>query len=162
MKKLLNVDLLELSSFFSKMRKIYRVDLDVKPDLMKPLNFDPYNFMVNSYGKKFRNVLWLFSEAAHEKAKRILYDYLPFAPNNHYAVKVKNFTYEGNIVCAGLLMVQDFRKALRKEIDKFSEQDTNIDLLVLPKAAFDRFGDDLTGENYSKLSDEFDIPVWLG
>ena len=89
-------------------------------------------------------------------------DYQPFVPNNHYAVNVKNYTYEGNIICSGLLMVEDFRKAIRKELDKFSEQGVKIDLFVLPKAAFDRFGDDLTGENYSRLGDEFDIPVWVG
>lgn len=161
-KRLMDVDFFELSSFFSKMRKNYRINLDVKPDLIKPLNFDPYNFMLNSYNKAFRNVLWLFSEAAYKKAKNNLEDYQPFVPNNHYAVNVRNFTYEGNIICSGLLMVEDFRKAIRKELDKFSEEDIKIDLFVLPKTAFDRFGDDLTGENYSKLIDEFDIPVWVG
>ncbi len=162
LKEIMDVDLVEMSDFFAKMRKKYKIDLDVRPDLNKPLNFDPYQFMIGSFNKGFRNVLWMFSEAAYARGKEIIEKNLPFVPNNHYSECVKNYTYEGNIICSGLLMVEDFRKALIKAFEKYKDQKISIDHIVLPNNPFDRFGDDLTGENYSKLSEEFGVSVKVG
>ena len=104
----------------------------------------------------------MFSSAAHNRAKKILKQYEPSVPNNHYAVNVKNYTYGGNINAAGLLMVSDFDKALQKALKKHSKQNIEIGLVLLPKIAFDRYGDDLTTMNYSELSKKYGMPVWLG
>jgi hypothetical protein len=56
-------------------------------------------------------------------------------------------------------MVNDYRKAIKKAFREFKK--IKIDLLILSRSAFDRFGDDLMGENYSKLTEEFGVPVWL-
>jgi hypothetical protein len=104
-------------------------------------------------------VLWLFSEAAYGRAKIILRKINKFIPNEHYAYMVKNYTYRGNIICSGLLMVNDYRKAIKEAFREIKK--IKIDLLILCGNAFDRFGDDLLGENYSKLVEEFGVPVWL-
>jgi hypothetical protein len=75
---------------------------------------------------------------------------------------VKNLTYGGNINAAGLLMVSDFDKALQKALKKYAKHDVKIDLVILPKIAFDRYGDDLTNRNYSELTKKYILPVWLG
>ncbi|MFH1727172.1 MAG: hypothetical protein ABIA04_01980 [Pseudomonadota bacterium] len=58
-------------------------------------------------------------------------------------------------------MVKDFDLALEKILETYAEQNVKIDLLVLPKIAFDRFGDDLMLNNYSKLSEKYNLPIWL-
>ncbi len=159
LRKILDLDYLELSRFLIKMRKKYLVDLDLKPDLLQPLHFDPYSLMLETFEAKFSHVLWLFSEAAYERAKKILRKDNQYVPNQHFAYMVKNYTYRGNIICSGLLMVQDYRKAIRGALGKFKRE--KFKLLMLPKDSFNRFGDDLLGENYSKLLAEFGIPIWV-
>lgn len=160
--KILDVDYEELSEFLTKMRKKYKFSLDFTSDPLKPINFFPFDFMVRSFNNKFKNVLWLFSEAAYDRAKKILDGYNPYIPNSHYGVVVQNKTYAGNINVAGLLMVKDFDKAINKALKDLAKQDIKIDLLVLPRVAFDRYGDDLMEDNYSILSEKYNIPVWVG
>lgn len=160
LKDILSVDFMELSRFVNEMRKRHKIELELSPDLSRPLVFTPVPLMYQSYQAKFKNVLWMFSEAAYQKAKTMVDDWNPFVPNEHFTHMVKNITYGGNIICSGLLMVRDFREAIKSALEYF--QKVKFDLVLLPMNAFDRFGNDLTGENYSKLSDEFGIPIWLG
>ena len=159
LREILDVDLCELSAFVTEMRKKYRMNLDLQTDLSSPLNFTPAPLMHRTFLAKYRNVLWLLSEAAYEKAKRILEDWNPYFPNEHFAFMVKNNSYGGNIICSGLLMVSDFREAIRVAMSALG--DTKIDLMLVPRTAFDCFGDDLAGQNFARLSEEFGIPVWL-
>jgi uncharacterized Fe-S cluster-containing radical SAM superfamily protein len=159
LKDILVVDFYELSKFITEMRKIYKIDLDLHPDLSKPMFFSPAPIMYKSFNAKYKNVLWLLSEAAFERMKIILEDWNPYFPNEHYAFMVKNNTYGGNIICSGLLMTNDFREAIKKACGNLKNE--KFDLILLPKNAFDRFGDDLIGENYSLLREEFGIPVWI-
>ena len=162
LKSIIYADYKELSLFFLKMRKRYKIFLDFMSDPLKPLGFTPYSFMVNTYNSKFKNVLWMFSSAAYTRAKKTLEEFIPHVPNNHYGIKVKNKTYGGNINVAGLLMVDDFDKVISREIKKLSEKNIKIDLLILPRIAFDRYGDDLTGKNHSTLEEKYKLPIWLG
>jgi len=159
---ILDTDYRELSSFFSGMRRKYHLDIDLHADPFKPIDFNPFQFMQRSFHRKFKHVLWMFSEAAYGRAKKILEAHLPFVPNDHYGVKVKNRTYGGNIVAAGLLMVDDFERALKGALRKFQRRNVRIDLIVLPQVAFDRYGDDLTGRSHAELSEKYGLPVWLG
>jgi len=161
LKKSLEVDYGELSRFLITMRKRYNVDLALMTDLLKPLDFYPLGLMKKTHAAKFKRVLWLFSEAAHEQGSKILAAHERFVPNRHYAARVKNTTYGGNIICAGLLMVTDFRAAISSTLERFRKDDTSVDLMMLPKIAFDRFGDDLKGDNHSSLREEFKKPVWV-
>jgi hypothetical protein len=162
LKKTLEFDPGELSLFLSKMRKRYKINLNNMSDPLMPLRFFPHNFMLRAYNSKYNNVLWMFSSAAYGRAKKILRQYEPSVPNHHYGVNVENLTYGGNISAAGLLMVSDFDKTLGKALKKFSKKDVKIDLVILPKIAFDRYGDDLTTHNYSELKEKYGLPVWLG
>ncbi len=162
LRKTLEFDPKELSLFLSKMRKKYKINLNNMSDPLMPLRFFPYEFMLRTYNSKFKNVLWMFSAAAYKKASKALKQLEPSVPNNHYATRVKNLTYGGNINAAGLLMVSDFEKALQKSLNKHSKLNVKIDLVVLPKIAFDRYGDDLTSRNYSELSKQYNLPFWLG
>lgn len=159
LKRILATDFSVLSRFFIKMRKKYRMNLLLQPELLGPLEFYPYPIMHETYTNKFLNVLWLFSEAAYGRAKIILKKFNQFVPNEHYAYMVKNYTYRGNIICSGLLMVSDYRKAIKEAFREFKK--IKMDLLILGASAFDRFGDDLMGKNYSQLVEEFKVPVWL-
>lgn len=161
LKEILETDYTQLSQFIIQMRKKYRMNLCLQTDTLMPLNFFPYQAMQNSFKTQFKNVLWLFSEAAYEKSKKILKEWNDFVPNEHYALMVKNETYKGNIICAGLLMVEDYRKVIEKSLEDFRAHKIDIDLIILPTISFDRYGDDLQGENYSKLAGEFKLPVWL-
>jgi len=161
LKKNMRVDYCQLSRFLIKMRKKYKMDLYFSTDPLMPLPFFPYEVMKHSFEAKFRNVLWLLSEAAYGKARKILEGWNNFVPNEHHAFMVKNNTYRGNIICSGLLMVQDYRKAIKKALAGFKKRRVNIGLIILPMNSFNRYGDDLRGENYSKLSEEFKIPIWL-
>jgi len=162
LKGILNVDYKELSEFFVKMRKKYKVAINFFSDPVSPINFYPFQYMQDSFNKKFKSVLWLLSEAAYERNKGVIDNYGPYIPNNHYAVKVKNYTYGGNINAAGLLLLDDFDRSIEKELKRLKEKNIKVDLLVIPKVAFDRFGDDLTGKNYSVLEEKYGLPLWLG
>ena len=159
---ILDFDPVEMSQFLSKMRKKYKINIHETHDILKPLNFTPFNLMIKSYNSKFKNVLWMLSSAAFIRANKVIKSHLPYVPNNHHTVKVKNFTYGGNIDSAGLLMVKDFNRCIKKTLNKYAKANIKIDLIILPKIPFDRFGEDLTGENFSKLKDEYNIPIWLG
>jgi hypothetical protein len=161
-KKALRTDYAELSLFFQRLRKNFRLSIQVMSDPLRPLDFHPAAFMQRTAEAKHKNVLWLFSEAAFKSASKILESHAPFVANNHLPWPVKNLTYGGNIVCAGLLMVKDFDIAAEKALEDLSRRDIRPDLFVLPQIAFDRFGEDLTGVPYSRLTERWDIPVWLG
>lgn len=162
LKRTLSADYRQLSSFLITMRKKHKVHLSLLPDLLDPLNFSPGQLMLQSFGKKYKQVLWVFSEAAYEKAKTILSEWNNFVPNEHYACMAKNYTYRGNIICSGLLQVSDYRTAIKKALATLKKKRITCDLVVLPKNSFDRYGDDLKGENCAELSDELKVPIWLG
>ena len=162
LKKILDIDYDELSRFLGAMIKKYKVSLNFFTDPLKPLDFFPYNFMMRSYNSNFKNVLWLFSKAAYKRCKKILEGYIPYVPNSHYAVQVDNKTYGGNISVAGLLMTDDFDKTIGRTLNKFADKNVKIDLIILPRIAFDRYGDDLKGCNYSTITEKYKIPIWLG
>ena len=159
LKKILDTDFLELSRFFMKVRKKYKMNIVLYPDLGAPPDFYPHAIMVETYRKKFSNVLWLFSSSIYKHAKIILEKCNKLVPNEHYAHEVKNNTYRGNIICSGLLMVDDYKRAIKEALSNFRK--STIDLIIMRGSAFDRFGDDLQGENYSTLVDSFKIPIWL-
>jgi uncharacterized Fe-S cluster-containing radical SAM superfamily protein len=161
LKKMLNTDYTEISRFMMKMRKKYRLSLDLATDLLMPVPFYPEPVMRGTFQKNYKNVLWIFSEAAYEKTSKILNDLNPFMPNEHHSFMAKNHTYGGNIICSGLLMVADYRKAIAKALKEFDKKGVKIDAIIIPANSFDKYGDDLTGENHSKLKEEFGLPVWV-
>ena len=160
-KNILDINFSQTSSFMTEMRKKYRADISVFPDLLKPLSFNPTPVMKETFSSGFKNVLWISSEAAYAKLKKLIGDYAPFVPNDHYIFMAKNSTYRGNIICSGLLMVDDYRTTVAKALHELGKRGIKADLIILPKMSFDRYGDDLKCDNFEKLREEFNIPVWL-
>lgn len=74
-----------------------------------------------------------------------------------HVVEVPNHFFGGNIACAGLLTVDDYRRAIRKKLN----EGLPISRVYLPPISFDDSGHDLTGVNYWDLEEEFRIPVRL-
>ncbi len=161
LKKILDTNYADLSRFLIKMRKKYELDLELETDLLMPLPFYPLPVMRETFYSGFKNVLWPFAEVAYEKAGGTLEELNSFVPNEHHSCRVRNTTYKGNIICSGLLMVSDYRKAIKDALRKLKKNGVKIDLIILPKAPFDRYGDDLKGENYSIIGEEFGIPTWI-
>jgi len=159
LKRLMNVDYGELARFLSKMRKKHGINLSFPGDPLAPIDFYPDRVMLESYYKKFNKAAWFFSEAAYKRANAALGAYNRSVPNEHRGFMVRNNTFGGNIICSGLLMVNDFRQAIKENIFRKGKK-TDFDLFILPENAFNRFGDDLTLENYSRLSEEFRMEVW--
>jgi len=146
-------DTKEMSNFLTEMRKKYMIDINWRLDPERPLHFHPHKTMMDTYYQNFKNPLWLVSEAAHERASKIIEEFLPSVPNNHYVMNVKNRTYGGNIIAAGLLQVADFDKAIEIALKKKKD----IDLLILPQIPFDKFGNDLTNINHETLYAKYEI-----
>jgi len=64
--------------------------------------------------------------------------------------------FAGNIMAAGLLVVEDFAAAYEQLADAQA-----YELVLLPKVAFDQQGRDLTGQSYLDLQQQWQRPVEL-
>lgn len=71
------------------------------------------------------------------------------------AVAVKNHFFGGSIRAAGLLTVADFSAALENFLEKSTGK--KPELVLLPGAAFDHRGRDLTGRSYLELEETFGV-----
>lgn len=69
---------------------------------------------------------------------------------------VENRFFGGSIACAGLLTVADFQEALE---ERWSGKRPPFDLILLPGAAFDARGRDLTGRSYRELEEKCGVPA---
>lgn len=72
-------------------------------------------------------------------------------------IPVVNVTFGGNIRSAGLLLVEDFSRALETYLDKGGQ----ADCVLLPALAFDHRGRDLRGNSYYDLRAEYNLEVYL-
>ncbi|MBE3582123.1 MAG: DUF512 domain-containing protein [Thermoanaerobacteraceae bacterium] len=70
---------------------------------------------------------------------------------------VPNYFFGGSIACAGLLTVADFVRAWEAEGQRITK--AQPDLILLPGAAFDFWGRDLTGRSYRELAEAAGLPV---
>jgi hypothetical protein len=163
----MSYDPIAMSEFLKKMRVKYNSNIDWPLDPLKPINlggyhsnFMPANIMNNLMHRGWKHPLWLFSEAAWIRgAGKVVEDAAPYFPNEHSTLCVKNTSYGGSITTAGLLMVDDYDKAIEKAFNEDFDLRHKIDCFVLPALPFNRFGQDLVGKNYSFLQDKYGINV---
>jgi molybdenum cofactor biosynthesis enzyme MoaA len=163
----MSYDPIAMSEFLKKMRVKYNSDIDWPLDPLKPINlggfhsnFMPANIMRNLMQRGWKHPLWLFSEAAWIRgAGKVVDQAAPYFSNEHSALCVKNTTYGGSITTAGLLMVDDYDKAIEKLFNEDFDLRHKIDTFVLPSLPFNRFGQDMVGKNYSLLQDKYGINV---
>jgi uncharacterized Fe-S cluster-containing radical SAM superfamily protein len=108
----------------------------------------------NGFGA-YRRVLWLVSEAAHDRIAGELNNRSAF--KNHIVFPVRNLTYGGNIIVSGLLMVDDFIHAGRDALALHPD----TELILIPKKSFDSLGRDLTRNPAYRIAEELGRPAWL-
>lgn len=112
---------------------------------------------IKTFGGPFREVLWLTSEAACPAISGLVRRFAKETANRHYVFPVKNRTYGGNIRVAGLLQVDDFLAAGREALKRWP----SIDLVLVPRNAFDAFGRDLTKIPAFNLPEALERATWL-
>jgi len=105
----------------------------------------------------YRKVLWLTSEAAHERISGEIDKEARNAGNIHAIRAVRNETYGGNIIAAGLLMVEDFMRSGQEALRSHPD----AELVLVPKAAFDGHFCDLKGNPAYRIAEELKRPVWV-
>jgi len=156
----------ESMDFAERMRTEHKIPLQNFPDLRAPLRLPLKTILKNTLKGNlstmcgpFRNVLWLASEAAFGRLEKEVLSQARDAavPNNHRIAPVKNIGYGGNIICAGLLMVDDFIAAGKDALARWPD----TDLILVPKIPFDNLYQDLMEGPAYKISDELKKTVWV-
>jgi len=106
-------------------------------------------------GKEKNNGLTVVicSKLAFDFLNDLLQPYLN-SKQNLKLLSVENSYFGGSIIAAGLLTNNDLIAALIK-IDK------KIKRIILPEIIYDYYGNDLLGEHYSQLEDEFEAELIL-
>lgn len=117
---------------------IFNYDID-------PEDADRIRRTVRKFDSK--KCLMLVSKLGYGIMSKVLEDYKEL----EVKVAVNNF-FGGNIICAGLLVLEDIEAALKQQ-DKLPE------VMFLPEIMFDEKGRDLTGRHYMELEEKYGINV---
>jgi hypothetical protein len=129
-----------------------RLDVAVEAIAAKTRSGNPKN-----RGGAYRSVVWLASRAAFDRLAALVAEQRATSENTHRVAAADNLTYGGNIIAAGLLMVEDFVAAGRAALERWPE----TDLILVPTTGFDSLGRDLTGAPAYKIAESLRRPVWL-
>ncbi len=103
--------------------------------------------------KNGKKTIIISSKFAFSFFEKMLDSYL----NSNYnlnLIKAKNYFLGGSITAAGLLCNQDLIKIIKKST-------LEVDRIILPEIIYDYYGNDLLGEHYNQLEDEFGAEVIL-
>jgi hypothetical protein len=154
----------EFADFAERMRDRHGIPVAVFPHMRGELNVNIDSILPatlrgnpkNGLGP-YRKVLWLASEAAHERIRGQIDKPGHVAGNVHAVTAVRNETYGGNIIAAGLLMVDDFVKAGMETL----REHPDAELILVPRAPFDSHLRDLKGTPAYRIAEELKRPVWV-
>jgi len=157
--------LVEFTTFAERMRARFpTVPLSAFPEMKAPLPLPVKRIMAQTLrgnlkasGGPFARVLWLTSVAAYPRLEAAVASHAPSFPNQHRVVPVPNRTYGGNIMAAGLMMVQDLVDAGRQALEGWPE----ADLVLVPRTPFDRLNRDLKKRPAHEVADALGRSVWL-
>ena len=105
----------------------------------------------------YQHVVWLASRAAFDRLAAQVAEKATSAANRHDVAVADNLTYQGNIIAAGLLMVDDFVHAGRAALERWPD----TDLFLVPSVGFDSLQRDLNGTPAYKIAESLGRPVWL-
>jgi len=160
----LECSLPEFTDFAERMKTAYRVPLICHPDMVAPLEVRVETIIAKTLkgnpknrGGDYREVVWLSSAAAFCRLEPLVKEKARSAPNLHHVEPVENGTYGGNIMAAGLLMVEDFIRTGKKALEQWPD----ADLFLIPRVPFDSLLHDLEGTPACRVPDELGRPVWL-
>ena len=160
----LECSLTEFTDFSERMKAAFRVPLIPHPDMVSPLQIRVETIVAKTLkgnpknrGGAYREVVWLSSAAAFCRLESMVKEKTLSAPNLHQVEPVENGTYGGNIMAAGLLMVEDFIHAGKKVLERQPE----VELFLVPREPFDSLLRDLQGTPAYIIADDLGRPVWL-
>jgi len=152
----------EFVDFAQRMKEKYNVPLSPLPDFDAASNVAVETIIANTLkgnlktkGGPYMRVIWLVSEAAYPVLEHLVAEKAVSAPNTHHVVAVKNYTYGGNIISAGLLMVDDLVSAGKAALIQFPDNS----LFLVPSNPFDGLLRDLKGGYAFRISEELGVPV---
>lgn len=160
----LECSLAEFTDFAERMKAAHGVPLIRHPDMISPLQARVETIVAKTLkgnpkngGSAYRKVMWLSSAAAFCRLESLVKEKTRSAPNIHQVEPVENGTYGGNIMAAGLLMVDDFIRAGKKALEQWPK----VELFLVPREPFDSLLRDLQGTPAYTIAEELDRPVWL-
>ena len=135
-----------------------------QPNLLEPRRLPIKRIMnltlqgnLKTFGGAFQQVLWLVSEAAYPEICKMVAQFAQDIPNQHHVFPVRNRSYGGNIQVSGLLMVSDFLAAGTEALRTWPA----VDLVLVPKMAFDAFFRDLQKTPAYKIPETLGRTTWL-
>lgn len=160
----LNCPIEEFHGFADRMRAVHKIPLSLFPDLRRPLDLlfrrivsvTLRGNLKNRCGP-FRRVLWLTSEAAHGRLKKMVEENQNSFPNLHRLFPVPNRTYGGNIIVSGLLMAEDFIRAGKEALSRWPD----TELVLVPKTPFDHLYRDLMQTPAFRIAEELGRTAFL-
>lgn len=154
MLSLMTVDREEFKTFAYQMYKeCDKTSIFWAKDPHSPLIVRPYEHMIAiAKDTSFRKVMWLTGECSYDRLVDLVEHDSQYFYMEHYVQRVINHTYGGNIDCNGLLLIDDFRKAVFEGRLAFEP-----DLIMIPNSALDNHGNDMTGVHHTDVTH---LPTW--
>jgi hypothetical protein len=128
------------------------LNVSVETIVSKTLKGNP-----KTQGGAYRHVVWLASRAAFDRLEPLVAEKAASSPSRHEVAAADNLTYRGNIMVAGLLMVDDLIHAGRAALERWPD----TDLFLVPSAGFDSLQRDLKGTPAYRMAESLGRPVWL-
>jgi len=160
----LECSLAEFTDFAERMKSAHSVHLIPHPDMISPLGVRVETIVAKTLkgnpkngGSAYRKVMWLSSAAAFCRLESLVKEKTRSTLNTHQVEPVENATYGGNIMAAGLLMVEDFIRAGKKALEQWPD----VELFLVPREPFDSLLRDLQGTPAYTITDDLCRPVWL-
>jgi hypothetical protein len=153
----------EFVAFVQRMKERFNTPITILPDTVSPLNVPVATIIAQTLRvnpktqSTAQHVVWLASRAAFGQLKAQVAEKANLATNRQDVVVADNLTYQGNIIVAGLLMVDDFIHAGRAALKRWPD----TDLFLVPSIGFDSLNRDLIGMPAYKIAESLGRPVWL-
>jgi uncharacterized Fe-S cluster-containing radical SAM superfamily protein len=154
----------EFTAFAERMKGRFSTPLAPLPDMAAPLNVSVETIISKTLkgnpktrGGAYRHVVWLASRAAFDRLAPLVAEKAASSLNRHDVAAADNLTYQGNIIAAGLLMVDDLIHAGRTTLERWPD----ADLFLVPTAGFDSLQRDLKGVPAYRMAESLGRPVWL-
>ena len=154
----------EFTAFAQRMKERFNTPLKPLPDMVKSLKVPVATIISKTLrgnpktqSTAYQHVVWLASRAAFDQLEAQVAEKATSAANRHNVAVADNLTYQGNIIVAGLLMVDDFVHAGRAALKRWPD----TDLFLVPSAGFDSLHRDLNGTPAYKMAESLGRPVWL-
>jgi hypothetical protein len=160
----LECSLAEFTDFAERMKVAHGVPLLQHPDMVAPLDVRVETIIAKTLkgnpkngGAAYGKIIWLGSAAVFRRLESLVKEKSASPSNVHRVMAVENETYGGNIMAAGLLMVEDFIRTGKKALEQWPD----ADLFLVPRVPFDSLLHDLEGTPAYRIPEELGRPVWL-